>query len=234
MPSIVLDRDQLVVGVDTHKQEHVAVAVDGLGRRLGDVSIPATPTGYTAMLAWAEELGSVAAFGVEGTGSYGSGLARFLRRHGQLVVEVSRPPRRGERRLSGKSDPIDAEHAARAVLSGQASAVPKLGEGAVETIRLVKIARDSAVRAQSQAMQILKSILTPLPDALRGELEPLSDYKLITTAATLTGSCGSDSHATARHVLSALARRWLELHDEVKAAHQGAQGPDEGGGPGTR
>ncbi len=136
MTSMALGRGDVVVGVDTHKDEHVAVAIDGLGG-LGELTLAANPGGYTELLTWADQLGAVAVWGVEGTGSYGSGLARFLRRHGRRVVEVSRPPRQGERRLSGKSDPIDAEHAAREVLAGRASATPKLADGVVEAIRLV-------------------------------------------------------------------------------------------------
>ena len=185
MNCIVVDPSHVVIGVDTHKWEHVAVAVNGVGQRLGEVTVLATPAGYQALLGWALAVGTVTAFGVEGTGSYGSGLARFLRRKGQVIVEVSRPPRKGERRLSGKSDPIDAEHAARAVLSGKATATPKLGEGAVETIRLVKIARDSAVRSQTQAMITLKSVLVTAPDELRQHLAGLSDFKLIRTCAGL-------------------------------------------------
>src|SRR5215212_5362310 len=129
MPSIALGRNDVIVGVDTHKDEHVAVALDGLGGRLGDLAVTANPDGYAQLLAWADQLGVVAVFGVEGTGSYGSGLARFLRRHGRMAIEVSRPPRKGERRLSGKSDAIDAEHAARAVLAGAATSTPKLADG---------------------------------------------------------------------------------------------------------
>ena len=215
MESIVVDREQIVVGVDTHKWEHVAVAVNGLGHRIGELTIPATPAGYQAMLDWVESVGPVVSFGIEGTGSYGSGLTRFLRRMGQQIVEVSRPPRKGERRLSGKSDPIDAEHAARAVLAGKATATPKLGEGAVETIRLVKIARDSAVRSQTQAMLTLKSVLVTAPDELRHQLERLSDFKLVTACADLVGSCGSEGSRAAAHVLAVLAQRWLRLHEEV-------------------
>ncbi len=105
-------------------------------------SIAANPNGYAELLAWADGLGRVSTFGVEATGSYGSGLARFLRRHGRKVVEVSRPPRKGERRMSGKNATIDAEHAARQVLAGKATASPKLADGIVEAIRLVKIGRD--------------------------------------------------------------------------------------------
>lgn len=97
MASIALGRGDVVVGVDTHKDEHVAVALDGLGGKLGDLAIPANPAGYAELVAWADGLGLVDAFGVEGTGSYGSGLARFLRRHARKVTEVSRPPRKGER-----------------------------------------------------------------------------------------------------------------------------------------
>ena len=98
-------------------------------------------------------------FGLEGCGSYGIGLARFLRRNGHHPVEVSRPPRKGERRLSGKSDAIDAEHAARAVLSGNATVIPKLADGQVEALRLLKVARDTAVKAQTTAMIALKATL---------------------------------------------------------------------------
>jgi transposase len=107
--------------------------------------------------------------------------------------------------------------AARAVLAGKATATPKLGEGAVETIRLVKIARDSAVRSQSQAMITLKAVLVTAPDELRQQLEGLSDFKLVITCAGLVGSCGTDPSGAVRHVLKVLARRWLQLHEEVKS-----------------
>ncbi len=216
MRTIVVEEDQIFVGVDTHKWQHVAVAVDGLGRRLAEVTIPVTSAGYKDMLDWARAIGPHRTFGIEGTGSYGSGLARFLRRAGESIVEVSRPPRKGERRLSGKSDPIDAEHAARAVLSGKATAIPKVGEGAIETIRLVKIARDGAVRIQTQTMLTLKSVLVTAPDELREQLEQLSDFKLVTACAAFPGVFdGNDSVAAVRHLLQVLGQRWLQLHREV-------------------
>ncbi len=181
MSSIALNRHDVVVGVDTHKDEHVAVALDGLGGRLDELSIAANPDGYAKLLAWADRLGRVAMFGVEGTGSYGSGLARYLRCHRRSVIEVSRPPRKGERRLSGKSDTLDAEHTAREVLAGKATVTPKLADGIVEAIRLVKIARDSAVNARSQAMITIKATLVTAADDLRGELEHLTDFSLIET-----------------------------------------------------
>lgn len=146
MPSMTLTRDDVIVGVDTHKDEHVGVTVDGLGGRLVELFIPATNDGYQQLLDWTLEQGGVVAFGVEGTGSYGTGLARFLRRHGVKVIEVSRPPRKGERRAAGKSDTVDAEHAARQVLAGEATAIPKTSDGDIEVLRLVKVARDTAVK----------------------------------------------------------------------------------------
>jgi transposase len=217
MSSMALCREDVIIGVDTHKDAHVAVAIDGLGGRLGELLFAANPTGYIALVSWATELGVVVRFGVEGTGSYGSGLARFLRRDGHVVIEVSRPPRKGERRRAGKSDSIDAEHAAREVLAGKASARPKLADGAVEAIRLVKIARDTAVKAHSQAIITLKATLVTADDALRFELEPLTDFRLLKACAALdVGDDIGDPSTAMRHVLRSLARRWLELHEEIK------------------
>ncbi len=155
---------------------------------------------------------------VEGTGSYGIGLARFLRRQGHKVIEVNRPPRKGERRLSGKSDTIDAEHAARLVLGGgRQLATPKTADGSVESLRLLKIARDTAVKARTAAMIALKATLVTASDELRGELEPLTDFKLIQQCAALKSAASlAQPDVAMRHVLGSLARRWLQLHEEIK------------------
>lgn len=218
MTSMTLSRDDVVVGVDTHKDEHAAVGVDGLGGRLAERFVPATNDGYRQLLDWARGHGRVVAFGVEGTGSYGVGLARFLRRNGVKVIEVARPPRKGERRRLGKSDTVDAEHAARQVLSGQATAEPKTCDGTVEILRLVKVARDTAVKARTQAMVALKATLVTADDQLRGELEVLTDFKLITACAAFDPDEDlGDPAAAMRYVLGCLARRWLVLHEEIKA-----------------
>lgn len=218
MPSIALERSDVIVGVDTHKDEHVAVAIDGLGGILGEPQfVPATNDGYQTLLAWAAGLGDIHAFGVEGCGSYGTGLAKFLRRHDQLVREVARPPRRGERRASGKSDTIDAEHAARVVLSGDGTATPKLADGQVEAIRVIKIARNTAVKAHTTSMITLKAVLVTAPDDLRETLEPLTDHQLILACADLdTRGDIADPAVAIRHSLAALARRYLELHEEIR------------------
>jgi transposase len=217
MESIALERTDVVVGVDTHKNEHVAVALDGLGSRIGELFVPATTDGYAALLGWAAELGEIRGFGVEGCGSYGSGLYRFLRRGGHMVIEVNRPARKGERRLSGKSDVIDAEHAAREVLAGRAKNTPKTANGSIESIRLVRIARNTAVKAHTSAMIALKATLVTADDELRAELEPLTDHKLILACAALQASSDlSDPKSAMCHVLASLAKRWLGLHEEIK------------------
>lgn len=218
MSSIALGRNDVIVGVDTHKDQHVAVAIDGLGGLLGDPQfIDANNDGYADLLTWAISLGNVHVFAVEGCGSYGVGLARFLRRHGHPPVEVSRPPRSGARRMSGKSDAIDAEHAARTALANNNVVTPKLADGQVEAIRLVKIARDTAVKAHTTAIITLKAVLVTAEQELRDELEPLSDFKLVTACAALDGSGDlGDPSVAMRHTLAALARRWLELHEEIK------------------
>ena len=210
-------RRKVVVGVDTHKHVHVAVALDALGGRFGGLTIPATTDGYAQLERWARALGDVAAVGVEGTGSYGAGLSRLLRRRGHHVVEVNRPDRR-LRRQRGKSDTIDAENAARAVLNGQATAVPKSGEHQVEMIRHVKIARDTAVKARTQAIVALKALLVGVPAALREQLEPLTGKRaLIERCAALRPGDVSSPTASAKHAVRSLARRWLDLDAEVKA-----------------
>jgi transposase len=117
---------EVILGVDTHLDVHVVVAVDHLGKRLGELSLPTTVKGYEELLCWAEGFGSVRCAGIEGTSSYGVGLARHLKAAGISVMEVERPKRRHLRR-NGKSDPIDAEAAARAVLAGEAVGEPKSG-----------------------------------------------------------------------------------------------------------
>lgn len=218
MGSLALKRSDVIVGVDTHKDQHVAVAIDGLGGVLGEpLFINADNDGYAELLAWSLAFGRVHVFAVEGCGSYGIGLARFLRRHGHPPVEVARPPRAGERRMSGKSDSIDAEHAARAVLAGKGVVTPKLADGQVEAIRLIKIARDTAVKSHTTAIITLKAVLVTAGQDLRDSLESLSDFKLLTACAGLDGTGNlADPDVAMRHTLAALANRWFELHAEIK------------------
>ncbi len=205
---------EVVVGVDTHLEVHVAVALDHLGRRLGERHITATTTGYAELLAWAEGFGPVAAFGVEGTGSYGAGLTRFLTERGQQVVEVIRPNRQTRRR-HGKSDPADAEAAARAVISGEADGSPKGGNGPVEAIRVLRIARSTARKARTQAINALNALVVTAPDDLREALAGLSAKTLAQTTSELCSAEHNSVASATRQALASLGDRYLALDEEI-------------------
>lgn len=211
-------RRRIVVGVDTHKHLHVAVALDELGGRIDAQRFAADTAGYGNLIDWAATLGRHVTFGIEGTGSYGAGLASAVRRRGFGSVEVLRTDRR-DRRLRGKDDFIDAENAARAVLAGLATAVPKSADGNVEMIRMVKVAKDVAVKARTAAMVSLKGALVNAPAELREQLEGLSKMALIRRCAALRPGPVTDVLAAAKHTLRAVARRWLDLDEEI-AAHE--------------
>jgi transposase len=206
----------IIIGVDTHKHTHAAVALTGLGARVAELTIKVGLGGYRELETWARSLGVVRAFGIEGTGSYGAGLARFLREEGHAVREVGRPDRR-LRRQRGKTDHLDAEGAARAVLGGQATALPKSGTGEVEMIRHLKLARDTAVKARTQAMLALKAIVIGAPAALRERLEAITGkMALVRHLAALRPGPLTTTTASAKASLRAIARRWLDLDAEIR------------------
>src|SRR5664280_3307594 len=206
----------VVVGVDTHKDLHVAVALDALGRRLAELVVPATAAGYRQLHHWAGDLGQVDAFGVEGTGSYGAGLARYLRHSGRRVIEVNRPDR-ATRHRKGKSDPIDAEAAARAVLAGTATATPKDGDDQVEVIRILKLTRDSAVKSRTQAINQIKGVLVTAPAELREALTGLSGTAQLDRSAALRPGPVTTPTAAAKQALRSLAHRAIALAAEAAA-----------------
>ena len=211
------DPAEIIIGIDTHKEAHAAVAINGLGARLGAMTLLASSRGYHEMETWARSFGPVRAFGIEGTGSYGAGLARFLQERGHNVIEVNRPNRQ-IRHQHGKNDPLDAENAARAVLSGQARAAPKSGTSSVEMIRHLKVARDTAVKSRTQAMVTLKTIIVNAPAALRESLDGLTGkMTLIRHLAALRPGAMTSPTASAKATLRALARRWLMLDAEIKS-----------------
>jgi transposase len=206
----------VTVGVDTHLDSHVAVALDHLGRRLGALSVPTTTVGYAELLRWAGALGELQRVGIEGAGSFGAGLARFLRARGVEVLEVGRPKRRDEHR-SGKSDPIDAELAARAVLAGTAVGEAKGTEGRVEMIRVLRAARRSAVKARAQAANQLRGMLITAPEHLRTELRGLTVAKLVRRAAGFRpGDSTDDVAAATKFALRSIARRHRRLSEEIR------------------
>ncbi len=169
---------QMIGGIDTHKHEHVAAVIDDLGRIQGVASFPTTRHGYRKLLSWMQSHGELFAVGVEGCGSWGAGVARYLAARDVRVIEVNRPNRQNRRRR-GKSDTVDAEAAARAVLSGEATVTPKSGDGPVEALRQLRVARNGAMKSRTAAANQLHSLIDTAPDALRERLIGLTLRKKI-------------------------------------------------------
>ncbi|ROR42138.1 IS110 family transposase [Kitasatospora cineracea] len=215
MTSMTHGGSQITGGVDTHGLTHHAAVVDPLGRHLADREFPATVAGYRDLLEWMRSHGTLAAVGVEGTGAYGAELARVLTAAGTTVVDVDRPDRK-TRRMRGKSDPIDAYAAATAVLSGRATGVPKSRDGVVEAVRVLRVARRSAVKARTQAMNQIRGLLVSAPALLREPLAGLSRTELIRTLARLRpGDDLSGPVAATRAALRRLARRHQAMDEEI-------------------
>lgn len=177
MTTLAPARPLVTGGVDTHRDLHVAAAVDPVGGVLGTASFPTTPAGHRALARWLASFGPVDRVGVEGTGSYGASLARHLAQAGHQVLEVSRPNRQVRRR-HGKTDVVDAIAAARAVLSGEASAAPKTHDGPVEALRTLKLVQRSASKARTQDGNQLRALVLTAPDELRSRLRDLPPQKV--------------------------------------------------------
>jgi len=171
----------VAIGVDTHKEVHVAVALDGFGEQLGSHEVETTEAGYRSFLSWALGLGQPV-FAVEGAGSYGAGLVRFLGRAGVAVWECERPRR--QERPRGKSDLIDAALAARRLLAGEGLSVPR-GGGRREELRLLLLERRSAIQARTAALNQLSALVVTAPEQVRVRLGALSGERLARAAALL-------------------------------------------------
>jgi len=211
----------VIGGVDTHGRTHHAAVLDTQGRLLGDREFPADRDGYRQLLGWLGRHGQVGVVGVEGTGSYGAGLACYLGDQQVRVVEVDRPDRR-TRRQRGKSDPIDAEAAARAVLAGTATAAPKRRDGIVEAIRVLRTARRGASKARTAAINQLKALLVTAPAPVREALDDLSTSALVTTCARFRpDEAGlADPLYASKAALQAIAKRIELLEAELELADQ--------------
>jgi transposase len=210
------DQAEVSAGVDTHGDTHTAAALDAAGRRLGSRQFPATPAGYRQLLAWLRRQGTLRVVGVEGTGSYGAGLARYLTVEGVVMVEVDRPDRK-TRRFAGKSDPIDAEAAARAALAQTQTGTPKDRSGPVEALRNLRVARRSAIQQRSDCQRQIKSLLVTAAEPLRAQLRVLTSSKLIETCAGLRPDQSriDDPEQATKTALRHLARRHRALSIEI-------------------
>lgn len=214
MVDTTLPEHEVTGGVDTHVDTHTGAALDELGRLLGHETFPATAYGYQQLLVWLSGFGCVIAVGIEGTGSYGAGLARHLTANGIRVLEVDRPDRRA-RRKHGKSDPADAVAAARAVQGGTATGTPKSRDGVVESIRALRVARNGAIKAHTAAINALRQTVITAPNQLRQQLTGLGTKTLIDTCARLRPGDLSDPAQAVKAALRRLARRCRMLTEEI-------------------
>ncbi|MFF2133720.1 transposase, partial [Streptomyces olivochromogenes] len=212
---------EVVLGVDTHRDAHVAAVLSVTGAVLATGEFPATAAGYRDLLKWARKLGTVRRAGVEGTGSYGASLSRYLLAQGIDVFDVNRMDR-ADRRRRGKSDPLDAQNAVRAVLSGRARARAKAGDGPVQIARMYKLTKASAVKARTQAINQLKSVLITADPALREELAGLGNTELFRACARFTHVSGHEEGGEAgvlqatRITLGLLACRIGQLSEQIR------------------
>jgi transposase len=206
----------IVGGVDTHADQHVAAAVDVNGGVLGIESFPADHAGFEALLGWLTSHGEIQMVGVEGTGSWGVGLSRFLHDHKIGVVEVDRQNRQNRRRV-GKSDSTDAISAARAALSGSASVVPKTRNGPVEEMRILLVARRSARSQRIETLNQLRHLVFTAPDTVRSRFKDRPKTGLVSEVAKLRPRKGLDPVTyTTMVTMRGLARRIQHLNDEIK------------------
>ena len=206
----------IVGGVDTHADQHVAAAIDANGGVLGTESFPADQAGYEALLAWLVSHGEVERVGVEGTGSWGVGLSRFLHSHEVVVVEVDRPNRQHRRKV-GKSDDTDAISAARAALSGSSAVVPKTRDGAVEEIRILLVARRSAREQRIQTLNQLRHLVFTAPEPVRCRFKDRPKTGLVTEVSNLRPRQGSDPITyTTLLTMRGLARRIKHINTEMR------------------
>jgi transposase len=206
----------VIGGVDTHKDLHDAAVVDDMDQVLGTQSFATTRQGYKLMLTWMRSFGDLKRIGVECTGSYGAGLLRYLQGADVEVLEVTAPDKLDRRRRS-KNDDFDAQSAAHAAFAGRRTVTPRSRDGMVKSLRLLKVCRKTAVQAGRVALQIIQTIRVCAPDRLRDLLRKMTRMQLIRTLAAwrpdLTGY--RDVEEAYRIALKSLARRYLELHDEV-------------------
>ncbi len=218
MDSVKLKKQPRVVtgGVDTHKDLHVAAVVDDQGRVLASEFFATTRQGYKQMVAWMCSFGQLDKIGVECTGTYGAGLLRYLSQRGIEVLEVTAPDS-SDRRRRGKNDTLDAENAALAAHAGIRCVTPKARDGLVESLRVLKVCRKRAIAARRIALQMIQMNIVSAPDGLREQLRSMTRMHLIRTlGASRPDTAGfRDVDVAYRIALKSLARRYLELHDEI-------------------
>jgi len=230
MALTIVETRAITGGVDTHADVHVAAALDPIGGLLGVQEFPVTLAGYARLLDWLGGFGTVCLVGIEGTGSYGAGLARHVTAAGVRVVEVDRSDRQ-DRRRQGKSDPLDAVSAARAAQSGRARGAPKGRDGTVEAIRVLMVAKRSARSERIQTINQARALILTGPDDLRARFARHTVAALVAELASLRPRPGSTVGYPTRIALRELGRRaqfpgaQLERLDELIVPRVTAHAP---------
>jgi transposase len=206
----------VVGGVDTHKDLHVAAVVDEQDRVVGSQCFAATRHGYKQMLAWMRSFGQLRRIGVEATGTYGAGLLRYMQSAGVEVLEVTTPDKH-DRRKRGKNDDLDAQNAAHAAFTGRRAVTPKSRDGMIESLRVLKACRKTAVAARRVALQMIQNTIVSAPDELRETLRKMTRMQLVRTLAAWRPDLSDYRNLVSayRITLKSLGRRYLELHDEI-------------------
>lgn len=206
----------VVGGVDTHKDLHVASVVDARDQILGTQSFATTRQGYRQMVQWMQSLGDVARIGVECTGTYGAGLLRHLQAAGIEVLEVTAADKQ-DRRRRGKDDDMDAQNAAHAAFARRRTVTPKTRDGMIESLRVLKVCRKTAISARKVALQLIQNTIVCAPDELREALRKMTRMQLIRTLAAWRPDLSDYRNVASAYRISlkSLGRRYLELHDEI-------------------
>ncbi len=204
----------IAVGVDTHKEEHVAAAVDAFGQLLGEIVVPASEEGYREFARWLDQLGEGVLVGIEGAGSYGAGLCEHLLAVGVRVVEVERPRRRDRR--AGKSDRIDARLAATKVLAGEGLSTPRAG-GARAALRALLVAYRSCVSERTRLLNQLQAVHVTAPVTLRERIGRGNGDQLVRRLVAMRARPGASvEETTVLAVLRDLARRARALAEQAR------------------
>jgi len=219
MALTIVESRTVTGGVDTHLDVHVAAVLDDIGGLLGVESFPTTTAGYRALLDWLAGFGSVGLVGVEGTGSYGAGLARFLHSAGVAVVEVDRSDRQ-DRRRQGKSDPLDAISAARAAHSGRARGRPKGRDGTVEAIRTLMVAKRSARGDRTATLNQMRALIATAPDDVRARFAHTSVIELVAVTGAMRPRPGDTVGYATRITLRELGQRAAYLEEQIERLNE--------------
>lgn len=213
----------VILGVDTHLDVHLGAVISHSGSLLGTRSVSVSLHGYEDLFHWATQFGQLEVAGIEGTGTYGAALCRYLQSKGIIVIEVNRPDR-SKRRMHGKSDPMDTENAARVVLAETATAIPKDKTGACEAIRMVLVARRSAVKAKSQAMNQIRALLVSAPQEIRERLWRAKPQECAKACLSVRSLGTTELSMTLMTTLKLLARRWTILAAELSKLDKSLDG----------